>query len=149
MIFTQCRRPFEILLAEDNPGDIRLTREALRATNINHHLHVVLDGVEAMAFLRHHGAYAGTPQPDLILLDLNMPRMDGRHVLALLKSDADLRRIPVVVLTCSQNETDIQAVYELQANCYVTKPSDFDEFMSVVKAIEEFWTITAELPLVA
>jgi len=149
MIFTQCRRPFEILLAEDNPGDIRLTREALRATNINHHLHVVLDGVEAMAFLRHQGAYAGTPQPDLILLDLNMPRMDGRHVLALLKSDADLRRIPVVVLTCSQNETDIQAVYELQANCYVTKPSDFDEFMSVVKAIEEFWTITAELPLVA
>jgi CheY-like chemotaxis protein len=146
MNFIQCHRPFEILLAEDNPGDIRLTHEALRDTSTKHRLHVVPDGVEAMAFLRHLGPYADTPRPDLILLDLNMPRMDGRQVLALLKNDASLRRIPVVVLTSSQNQTDVESAYELQVNCYITKPTDFDEFMSVVKTIEEFWTTTAELP---
>jgi CheY-like chemotaxis protein len=146
MTFIQQHRPFEILLAEDNPGDVRLTREALRESNILHHLHVVSDGVAAMAFLRHEDAYAGTPRPDLILLDLNMPRMDGRRVLALIKNDADLRRIPVVILTSSQNETDVQSAYDLQANCYVTKPTDFDQFIGVVKEVEEFWTTTAELP---
>jgi CheY-like chemotaxis protein len=146
MNFSQCHRSFEILLAEDNPGDVRLTREALRDTSISLHLHVVPDGVETMAFLRHQGPYTTTPRPDLILLDLNMPRMDGRRVLALLKNDTRLRCIPVVVLSCSQNETDIEAAYDLQANCYVTKPTDFDQFTSVVKAIEEFWTRIAELP---
>ena len=146
MIFSHCHRSFEILLAEDNPGDVRLTREALRDTHISHHLHVVPDGVETMAFLRHQGPYTATPRPDLILLDLNMPRMDGRRVLALLKGDSNLRCIPVVVLSCSQNETDIESAYELQANCYVTKPADFDHFISVVKAIEDFWTSIAELP---
>ena len=146
MTFVQQHRPFEILLAEDNPGDVRLTREALRDSSILYHLHVVPDGVVAMAFLHHEDAYAGAPRPDLILLDLNMPRMDGRHVLALIKNDADLRRIPVVVLTSSQNETDIQSAYELQANCYITHPNDFDKFIGVVKEVEEFWTTTAELP---
>ncbi|MCX7008391.1 MAG: response regulator [Kiritimatiellaeota bacterium] len=149
MNFLHSHRPFEILLVEDNPGDVRLTREALRDTSISHHLHVVTDGVEAMTFLRHQGNYTGAPQPDLILLDLNMPRMDGRRVLALLKKDAKLRRIPVVILSSSQNETDIQSAYELQANCYITKPTDFEQFMGVVKEIEEFWAVTAELPLVA
>jgi CheY-like chemotaxis protein len=144
--FLHCQRPFEILLAEDNPGDVRLTREALRDTSISHRLHVVPDGVEAMDFLHREGVHAGAPLPDLILLDLNMPRMDGRRVLALLKADAGLRRIPVVVLSSSQNEADIQSAYALQANCYVTKPTDFEQFLKVVKEIEEFWAVTAVLP---
>lgn len=146
MNFIQCHRTFEILLAEDNPGDVRLTREALRDTSISHHLYVVPDGVEALAFLRHQAPYTAAPQPDLIILDLNMPRMDGRRVLALLKSDASLRRIPIVILSSSQNDADIQSAYELQANCYITKPTDLDQFISVVKEIEEFWAVTAELP---
>jgi CheY-like chemotaxis protein len=146
MNFTHCHRPFEILLAEDNPGDVRLIREALRDASISHRLHVVPDGVEVMAFLHHQTPYAAAPRPDLILLDLNMPRMDGRRVLALLKEAPLLRRIPVVILSSSQNEADILSAYELQANCYVTKPTDFEQFMSVVKEIEEFWAITAELP---
>ena len=149
MNILQCHRTFEILLAEDNPGDVRLTREALRTASISHHLHVVPDGVEALAFLRHQGPYAQTPKPDLVLLDLNMPRMDGRRVLATIKADPELRRIPVVILSSSQNGTDIESAYELQANCYVAKPSDFEQFMSVVKEIEEFWAVTAELPLLA
>lgn len=146
MNFIQCHRPFEILLAEDNPGDVRLTREALRDASISHHLHVVPDGVEMIAFLRHQAPYTTTPRPDLILLDLNMPRMDGRRVLAMVKNDVQLRRIPVVILSSSQNDTDILAAYELQANCYITKPTDFEQFISVVKEIEEFWAVTAELP---
>ena len=147
MTFTQCHRPFEILLAEDNPGDVRLAREALRDARISHNLHVVPDGVEAMAFLRHEGSYANTPTPDLMLLDLNMPRMDGRRVLALVKSDPSLRRIPIVVLSSSENGTDIKSSYELQANCYITKPTDFDQYIAVVRKIEEFWAVVVELPL--
>ena len=147
MTFTQCHRPFEILLAEDNPGDVRLAREALRDARISHNLHVVPDGVEAMAFLRHEGSYAHTPTPDLMLLDLNMPRMDGRRVLALVKSDPSLRRIPIVVLSSSENGTDIKSSYELQANCYITKPTDFDQYIAVVRKIEEFWAVVVELPL--
>ena len=147
MTFSHCHRPFEILLAEDNPGDVRLTREALSTTSISFRLHVVPDGVETVAFLRRQGPYAATPRPDLILLDLNMPRMDGRHVLALLKNDASLRRIPIVILSSSQNAAEIEAAYELQANCYVTKPTDLDQFISIVQAIEEFWATSAELPL--
>jgi len=149
MNFIHCHRPFEILLAEDNPGDVRLTREALRDTSISYHLHVVPDGVEALTFLRRQGPYTAAPKPDLIMLDLNMPRMDGRRVLALLKSDANLRSIPIVILSSSQNEADIQAAYELQANCYITKPTDLDQFINIVKEIEEFWAITAELPQAA
>lgn len=148
MNFLHCHRPFEILLAEDNPGDVRLTREALRDSSISHNLHVVPDGVEALAFLLHQGRYAEAPQPDLILLDLNMPRMDGRRLLAAVKADARLRRIPIVILSSSQNETDIQSAYELQANCYITKPTDLEQFINVVKEIQEFWAITAELPQV-
>ena len=146
MNFLHCHRPFEILLAEDNPGDVRLTREALRNTSISHNLYVVPDGVEALAFLLHQGNYATVPKPDLILLDLNMPRMDGRRVLTYIKADAELRRIPIVILSSSQNESDVQSSYDLQANCYITKPSDFDQFIKVVKEIQEFWAITAELP---
>ena len=149
MNFLYCHRPFEILLAEDNPGDVRLTREALRTASISHHLHVVPDGVEALDFLRHQGRYTETPKPDLILLDLNMPRMDGRRLLVYIKADPELRRIPVVILSSSQNGTDIESAYELQANCYVSKPTDFEQFMRVVREIEEFWAITAELPLLA
>ncbi len=149
MNFIHCHRPFEILLAEDNPGDVRLTREALRDTTISYHLHVVPDGVETMAFLRRQGPYGTAPRPDLIMLDLNMPRMDGRRVLARLKSDPSLRRIPVVILSSSQNDADIQSAYDLQANCYITKPTDLDQFIMIVKEIEEFWAVTAELPQAA
>jgi CheY-like chemotaxis protein len=147
MTLLQCHRPFEILLAEDNPGDVRLAREAFREANISHNLHVVADGVEAMAFLHHEGRYASAPTPDIILLDLNMPRMDGRRVLALVKGDPTLRRTPIVVLSSSENGTDIQTSYELQANCYITKPTDFDQYIAVVRKIEEFWAFVAELPI--
>ena len=149
MNIAHCRRPVEILLAEDNPGDVRLTREALRDASISNHLHVVPDGVETIAFLRHQDRYIHAPPPDLILLDLNMPRMDGRRVLAAVKADPRLRRIPVVVLSSSQSETDIRTAYELQANCYVTKPTDFEQFVAVVREIEEFWAAVVELPPVA
>ena len=136
-----------VLLVEDNPGDVRLTTEALREGKIPHHLHVVSDGVEAMAFLRREGPYADAPRPDLILLDLNLPKKDGREVLAEIKADENLKRIPVVVLTTSQAEEDILRTYELHANCYVTKPVDLQQFIAVIQAIEEYWLATARLPV--
>src|SRR4051794_24701063 len=119
-------RPVEILLVDDSPGDVRLTREALREGKIRNNLSVVTDGVEALAFLRREGRYAGAPRPDVILLDLNLPRKDGREVLAEIKADDRLRRIPVVILTTSADERDILRAYELHANCYITKPVDFE-----------------------
>ena len=136
----------QILLVEDNPGDVRLTREALKEAKFRNTLEVVGDGVEALAYLRQQGQYAGAIRPHLIMLDLNLPRMDGREVLAAIKKDPDLRRIPVVVLSSSQAETDIARAYELHANCYVTKPVDIDHFLQVVKSIEEFWVEIVKLP---
>jgi chemotaxis family two-component system response regulator Rcp1 len=136
----------EILLVEDNPADVRLTREALKEGIIANNLSVVHDGVDAMAFLRRQGKYALAPRPDIILLDLNLPKKDGREVLAELKEDPNLRRIPVVVLTTSKAEQDILKAYDLHANCYVTKPLDLDEFMILVRSIEEFWLAVVRLP---
>jgi two-component system, chemotaxis family, response regulator Rcp1 len=136
----------QILLVEDNPGDVRLTREALKEAKFRNKVEVVGDGVEALAYLRQEGQYSGAMRPHLIMLDLNLPRMDGREVLAAIKKDADLRRIPVVVLSSSEAETDIARAYELHANAYVTKPVDIDHFLQVVKAIEEFWVEIVKLP---
>jgi len=138
--------PIEILLVEDNPGDARLTREALRDGKIYNNLYVVRDGVEAMAFLRKTGEYASAPRPDLILLDLNLPRKDGHEVLAEVKTDENLRRIPVVILTTSQAEEDIIKTYNLHVNCYITKPVDLDQFVKIVKSIEDFWLTIVKLP---
>jgi chemotaxis family two-component system response regulator Rcp1 len=135
-----------ILLVEDNDGDVRLTREALDEGKVANKLIVASDGVEAMAILHRTGNHADKPRPDLILLDLNLPRMDGRKVLAEIKGDPDLRRIPVVVLTTSKAEEDILRTYNLHANCYITKPVDFDKFVSVVKTIDEFWLTIVRLP---
>ncbi len=136
----------QILLVEDNPGDIRLTQEALKEGNLPNILHVVKDGVEAVAFLRQEREYADKPRPDLILLDLNLPKKDGREVLAEIKEDEKLKHIPVVVLTTSDAEQDIIKVYKLHANCFITKPVDLDEFMMVVRRIEEFWFSIVQLP---
>jgi len=139
-------RPSEILLVEDNPGDVRLIREVLKEGKIYNNLNVVKDGVEALAFLRREGPYADAPRADLILLDLNLPRKDGREVLAMIKADEQLKRIPVVILTSSGSEEDILKSYELHANCYITKPVKLDEFLAVVKSIEEFWLTIVKLP---
>jgi CheY-like chemotaxis protein len=139
-------RPIEILLVEDNPGDARLTQEALREGKIRNNLHHVKDGVEALAFLRREGSYADAPKPDLMLLDLNLPRKDGRQVLSEMKADARLRTIPVVVLTTSEAENDIVKSYELHANCYITKPVDLEKFIEIVRAIEDFWLAVVTLP---
>lgn len=139
-------RPIEILLVEDNPGDVRLTQEALREGKVRNHLHVAADGVEAMAFLRREGQHAQAPQPDLILLDLNLPKKGGREVLAEIKEDPDLRRIPVVILTVSKAEEDVLKSYNLHANCYITKPVNLDQFLEVVKSIEDFWLTVVLLP---
>ncbi len=139
-------RPIEILLVEDNPGDVRLTLEALKEGKISNRLHVAEDGLEALAFLRREGDNADAPRPDLILLDLNLPRMDGRELLELIKEDERLRRIPVVILTTSQDEQDILRSYNLYANCYITKPVDLEQFISVVRAIEDFWLTIVQLP---
>lgn len=136
----------EILLVEDNPGDVRLTQEALRGVKVRNSLSVVEDGVEAMAFLRREGAYANAPRPDIVLLDLNLPRMDGTEVLAAIKGDPDFKCIPVVVLTTSQADEDIVRSYRLNANCYVSKPVDFDQFIHVVQSIEDFWLTVVKLP---
>ena len=136
----------KILLIEDNPGDVRLTQEALKDAKVRNKLHVVRDGVEALAFLRREGKYAGAPHPDLILLDLNLPRKNGREVLAEIKKDPNLRRIPVVILTVSQAEEDVLKTYDLHANCYITKPVDLDQFMTVVQSIEDFWLTIVRLP---
>ncbi len=139
-------RPVEILLVEDNPGDVRLTSEALKEGKVRNRLYVAQDGVDALAFLRREGEYADAVRPDLILLDLNMPRMDGREVLAQIKDDEELKRIPVVILTTSKAEEDVMRSYNLHANCYITKPVDLDQFLDVVKAIEGFWMTIVKLP---
>jgi chemotaxis family two-component system response regulator Rcp1 len=139
-------KPIEILLVEDNIGDIRLTEEALKESNLWVNLRVVRDGLEAMEFLHGKGGHVGAPNPDLILLDLNLPRKDGREVLQEIKNDADLKRIPVVVLTTSEAESDIMATYGLHANCYITKPVDMDQFIKIVKMLEEFWFTIVKLP---
>jgi len=131
--------PIEILLVEDNPGDARLTQEALRDAKVRNNLHVVLDGVEALAFLRRQGKHAAVPKPDLILLDLNLPKKDGREVLEEIKQDDQLRHIPIVILTTSQAEKDIIESYRLRANAFVTKPVDLEQFLKVVQSIEHFW----------
>jgi chemotaxis family two-component system response regulator Rcp1 len=138
--------PMDILLIEDSPGDVRLTQEAFREANPAIRLHVASDGVEAMAFLRREGAHARAPRPDIILLDLNLPRMDGREVLARVKEDDKLKTIPVVILTTSDAEADITKSYQLNANCYLTKPVQLDQFESLVKSINEFWLTKARLP---
>lgn len=136
----------EILLVEDNPGDVRLTREALKDSKLHNNLSVVRDGVEAMAFLKQEGAFGSAPRPDIILLDLNLPRKDGREVLEEIKDDERLKRIPVVILTTSNDETDILASYNLHANCYITKPVDLNRFVEIVKTIEGFWFSIVKLP---
>jgi CheY-like chemotaxis protein len=138
--------PIEILLDEDNPGDVRLTKEALKEGKVYSNLHTVKDGVEAMEFLRKQGKYKDVPRPDIILLDLNLPRKDGREVLEEIKSDDNLKRIPVVVLTTSKAEEDVLRTYNLHANCYVTKPVDLEKFMVVVKSIDVFWLTVVTLP---
>jgi chemotaxis family two-component system response regulator Rcp1 len=139
-------RPVDILLVEDNPGDVRLIREALRDGKLLNQLSTVMDGQQAMAFLRKQGSYAQVSQPDLILLDLNLPRKDGREVLAEIKADPDLKRIPVVIVTSSQADEDILRTYNLHANCYVTKPVDLAKFVAVVKSVEDFWVSIVKLP---
>ncbi|HEU0298396.1 MAG TPA: response regulator [Longimicrobium sp.] len=138
--------PIEVLLVEDNPGDVRLTREALKEGKVHNNLSVVQDGVEALAFLRREGPHAAAPRPDVVLLDLNLPRKDGREVLAEIKADPALRTIPVVILTSSEAERDIVRAYALHANCYITKPVDLDQFITVVKSIEDFWFTIVKLP---
>ena len=139
-------RPIHILLVEDNPGDARLTKEALKEGKVRNDLVVVPDGVEAMAYLRQTGPYRDAARPDLILLDLNLPRMDGREVLAEVKADDRLKTIPVVVLTTSRSEQDILKSYGLHANCYVTKPVDLEQFITVIRSIEDFWLTVVSLP---
>ncbi len=140
-------RPIEILLVEDSATDVMLTEEALEHAKMRNNLHVTKDGVEAMAFLRKEGKYADVPRPDLILLDLNMPRKDGREVLTEVKTDDDLKYIPVVVLTTSQTQEDVIKAYGLHANCYISKPVDFDQFANVVRAIDQFWFTIVTLPV--
>ena len=135
-----------ILLIEDNPADVRLTQEALKDAKVKNDLHVVGDGVAGMEFLQRTGEYSEAPRPDLILLDLNLPRKDGREVLEEIKADEDLRRIPVVVLTTSRAEEDVLRSYNLHANCYVTKPVDLDQFIRIVRSIEDFWLTIVRLP---
>lgn len=139
-------RPVEILLVEDSPADIMLTREALEYSKVLNVLHVVQDGVEALDFLHRRGKYADASRPGLILLDLNLPRKSGREVLADIKADASLQKIPVVVLSTSNSDDDVKAVYGLHANCYVVKPVDFDTFSQIVRSIHDFWFCVVELP---
>ena len=136
----------EILLVEDNPADVELTREALDSAKVANRLHVAYDGAEAIDFLFRRGRFTDAPQPDIILLDLNLPNKDGRQVLSEIKADADLAQIPIVVLTTSQADEDILRAYQLHANCYITKPIDFNQFLRIVAAIEEFWLNVVKLP---
>lgn len=147
MVAVDTTKPVNVLLVEDNPGDVRLTREALKDAKLVVNLHVAKDGLEAMAILRNEGKYASKPRPDLILLDLNLPKKDGREVLADIKNDRDLKRIPVVIVTTSKAEEDIVKSYDLHANCYVTKPLDLDQFVTVVHSIEQFWLTIVKLPV--
>ena len=139
-------RPIDILLVEDSPGDVRLTQEALKEAKVKNDLHVVNDGVEAMAFLRREGKYKDVPRPDIILLDLNLPKKSGHEVLAEIKTDEKLKSIPVAILTVSKDEEDIIKSYNLHANCFITKPVDLNQFLNVVKAIEDFWFMVVKLP---
>jgi chemotaxis family two-component system response regulator Rcp1 len=139
-------RPIEILMVEDNPGDVRLTREALKGGKIWNEINVVSDGVAALDYLRRAAPYEAATRPDLVLLDLNLPRKDGREVLAAMKADDSLKTIPVVILTTSQAEEDVVRAYKLHANCYVTKPVDFEQFTRIVQAIEQFWLSVVTLP---
>lgn len=139
-------RPVEILLVEDNPADVRLTEENFKESKLKNHLHVVNDGVEAMAYLRGEGNYANAVRPDLILLDLNLPKKNGQEVLAEIKEDNELKKIPVVILTVSKADEDILRAYNLHANCYITKPIDLEQFNKIVKSIEEFWFSIVKLP---
>ncbi len=139
-------RPVDILLVEDNPGDVRLTQEALKEGKVLNNLHIARDGVEAMAFLRRQDKYADAVRPDLILLDLNLPKKDGREVLAEIKTDEGLKRIPVVILTTSEADEDILKTYDYHANCYITKPMDLNQLINVVKSIEDFWLSLVKLP---
>ena len=139
-------KPIEILLVEDNPGDVRLTQEALQEGKVINTLHTAADGVQALEYLKQEGKYTDAVRPDIILLDLNLPRMDGRELLAIIKSDPDLRRIPVVILTTSKAEEDIIETYDLHANCFITKPVDLDQFFVVVQSVEEFWFSIVRLP---
>jgi two-component system, chemotaxis family, response regulator Rcp1 len=143
---TEGLRPVEILLVEDSPTDVLLAKEALEYSKIVNTLHTVSDGVEAMAFLRREGKYQAAPAPGLILLDLNLPKKDGREVLAEIKNDENLKRIPVVVLTTSKSEVDVLKAYGLHANCYIVKPVDFEKFAEVVRSIENFWFSVVTLP---
>jgi len=138
--------PIEVLLVEDSPGDVRLTREAFGDVNSSVHLHVASDGMEAMAFLRREGAYARAPRPGIILLDLNLPKMDGREVLVHIKEDESLKMIPIVILTTSDSEVDIATSYQLQASCYLNKPVQLDAFEALVKSINDFWLTKVKLP---
>lgn len=140
------QRPVEILLVEDNPGDVRLTAEALRINKVDHTLHVVGDGVAATTFLHREGKYRDAPRPQLILLDLSLPKKDGRDLLAEIKHDPNLKRIPIVVLTASRTERDILRVYNLYGNCYVVKPINMEDFIAVIGSIKQFWLTTAQLP---
>ncbi len=142
----QPERQVEILLVEDDPGDVLMTREAFADYKLRNQLHVVNDGADALAFLRQEGEYEGKPRPDLVLLDLNLPRMDGREVLEAIKSDAELASIPVVVLTTSEAEDDVLRSYSLHANAYVTKPVDFERFIEVVRQIDDFFVTVVRLP---
>jgi len=146
MVETRIGKPIEILLVEDNPGDVDLAKAALEDGKFRNALHTVGDGEEAMLFLRRKGKYTEAPRPDLVLLDLNLPKKDGREVLAEIKSDEDLKRIPVVILTISNDEEDILRTYNLHANCFITKPIDLSQFVKVVKAIEDFWLTIVKLP---
>ena len=139
-------RPVEILLVEDNPGDVRLTQEALKEGKVSNNLSVVGDGVEALAFLRREGEYADAIRPDIILLDLNLPKKSGHEVLQEVKTDLDLRRIPVVILTTSSSEQDVLDTYDLHANCYITKPVDIEQFIKVAQSIDQFWLTMVTLP---
>ena len=143
---TTANAPIDILLVEDNPGDVRLTKEALSDAKVLNTLTVAIDGLEALAALLREGRFANAPRPDIILLDLNLPRKDGRAVLAEIKADPELRRIPVVVLTTSKAEEDVLRTYDLHANCYITKPLDLEQFITVVKSIEDFWFTVVKLP---
>jgi CheY-like chemotaxis protein len=138
--------PIDVLLVEDSPGDVRLTQEALREANRAIRMHVAVDGVEAMAFLKREGRYLRAPRPDLILLDLNLPKMDGREVLAQIKADEALRTIPTIILTTSEAEADITKSYQLRANCFLSKPVELEAFESLVKSINDFWLTKAKLP---
>jgi chemotaxis family two-component system response regulator Rcp1 len=138
--------PVEILLVEDNPADVRLTQEALKEGKVFNNLHWAKDGVEALEFLRRQGKHAGAPRPDIILLDLNLPKKDGREVLFEIKNDDELKRIPVVILTTSKAEEDVLKTYNLHANCYVTKPVDLEQFIRVVRTIDQFWLTVVTLP---